>query len=398
MRTVLRFLCGDGLDDLSLRRAIELEDPEVFTPLVFRPSVQRALLLEWTGQLDDAHAGLQAVRRRCLEKGEEGELVFIAQHVVLSSIWRGEFVEADLVAEDAMVRARQLGGDTPLFLAHSLRAKLAAYAGREADARRAADAAAEIGRRTGSFRLAERVVAAMGFLDVSLGNYETAIATLQPLVAKFDPASSPTELPNAAFLPDAIEALAQLGRLAEAEPLVEALERNGRRLDRPWMLAVGARGRATLLAAVGDLDAASEAAQRAMAEHDRLWMPFERARTLLLLGQLQRRQRRKESASGSLQDAFESFEQLHIPLWADRARAELVRANVGPRRSGQLTPSEQRVAELAASGMKNRDVATALFISPKTVEANLARIYRKLAIKSRAELGRHMGKPEGSQK
>ena len=82
------------------------------------------------------------------------------------------------------------------------------------------------------------------------------------------------------------------------------------------------------------------------------------------------------------------------PLWADRARAELVRANVGPRQSGQLTPSEQRVAELAASGMKNRDVATALFISPKTVEANLARIYRKLGIKSRAELGRHMRKPE----
>ena len=50
------------------------------------------------------------------------------------------------------------------------------------------------------------------------------------------------------------------------------------------------------------------------------------------------------------------------------------------------------MAELAASGMTNRDVAAALFISPKTVEANLARIYRKLGIKSRAELGRHMGK------
>ena len=56
-----------------------------------------------------------------------------------------------------------------------------------------------------------------------------------------------------------------------------------------------------------------------------------------------------------------------------------------------LTPSEQRVAELAASGMTNRDVAAALFISPKTVEANLSRIYRKLGIHSRAELGRRMG-------
>ena len=229
---------------------------------------------------------------------------------------------------------------------------------------------------------------------MSLGNYAAALAAAEPLLSRFDPNSQATEIINAAFVPEVVEALVQLGRLAEAEPLVAALERNGRRLDRSWMLAVGARGRAMILAALGDLDGAGEAAQRALAEHDRLAMPFERARTLLLLGQLQRRQRRKEAASASLQEAFHVFEQLRTPLWADRARAELVRAKVGPRQSGQLTPSEQRVAELAASGMKNRDVATALFISPKTVEANLARIYRKLGIKSRAELGRHMRKPE----
>ncbi|MEN3319982.1 MAG: hypothetical protein V7643_3383 [Mycobacterium sp.] len=392
MRVILRFLCGEGFDEVNLDRAVALEDPDIFTPLVFRPSVQRALLLEWTGRPEESHHVLDAVRRRCLEKGEEGELVFIAQHVVLSSIWRGDFVEAGLVAEDAMERARQLGGDTPLFLANGMRAKLAAYAGREADARQAAEEAIEIGRRTGAFRLIERVVAALGFLEVSLGRYEAAMATMEPLVTSFDPASTPTELPNAAFLTDAIEALIQVGRGAEAEPLIDALERNGEHQDRAWMIAVGGRGRSMLLAARGDLHGAGAIAARAMAEHDRLPMPFERARTLLLLGQLQRRQRKKESASASLQEALDIFERLHVPLWADRARAELVRANVGPRQSGQLTPSEQRVAELAASGMKNRDVATALFISPKTVEANLARIYRKLGIKSRAELGRHMSR------
>jgi DNA-binding CsgD family transcriptional regulator len=391
MHVVLRFLSGEGFDEVDLRRAVELEDPDIFTPLVFRPSVQRALLLEWAGRLHEAHDVLEAVRRRCAETGEEGELVFIAQHVVLSSIWRGNFVEATLVAEDTMERARQLGGDTPLFLAHSLRAKLATYAGREAEAREAAETALEIGRRTGAFRLTDRVIAALGFLEVSLGRHGAAIATLQPLVAKFDPESTPTELPGAAFLPDAIEALIQLDRGDEAEPLIEALERNGERQDRAWMLSVGARGRSMLLAARGDIDRAGATAARAIAEHDRLAMPFERARTLLLLGQLQRRQRRKDAASASLQEAFDIFDKLHIPLWADRARTELARANVGPHQSGQLTPSEQRVAELAASGMKNRDVATALFISPKTVEANLARIYRKLGIKSRAELGRHMG-------
>jgi DNA-binding CsgD family transcriptional regulator len=348
--------------------------------------------MSWSGRVDEGHRELHAIRRRCVEKGEEGELIFIAQHVVLSDIWRGDFGEADLVTEDVMERARQLGGDTPMFLAHGLRAKLAVYAGRESEARRSASEALEISRRTGSFRMAERIVAALGFLEVSLSNYEAAAATLHPLISKFDPARSPTELPNAAFLPDAIDALVQLRRLAEAQTLVEALERNGERHDRAWMRAVGARGRSMLLAARGDLDAACSTAERAMKDHERLPMPFERARTALLLGQLQRRQRRKEAASESLQEAFDIFEKLAVPLWADRARAELVRANVGPRQSGQLTPSEQRVAELAAAGMKNRDVATALFISPKTVEANLARIYRKLGIKSRAELGRHMSK------
>ena len=222
----------------------------------------------------------------------------------------------------------------------------------------------------------------------------TAIATLQPLVNKFDPASSPTGVPKARnFLPDAIEALVQLGRFAEAEPLVEALERNGQRLDRPWMLAAGARGRSMLLAATGDLDAASAAAERALAVHDRLPMPFERARTQLLLGQLQRRQRRKESGvdhpAGRPRRVREAA---HPVVGRSRAGRTGARRRRTPRKRSQLTPSEQRVAELAASGIKNRDVATTLFISPKTVEANLARIYRKLGIRSRAELGRYMSK------
>jgi DNA-binding CsgD family transcriptional regulator len=187
----------------------------------------------------------------------------------------------------------------------------------------------------------------------------------------------------------------QLGRLADAEPLIHMLERNGTRLDRPWMLAVGARCRAMLFAARGDMNAANLAAHRAMAEHDRLPMPFERARTQLLLGQLQRRQRQKDAAATTLREAQATLAQLGIPLWADRAHTELARVNVAPAGTAALTPSERRVAELAASGMTNREVAVALFISPKTVEANLARIYRKLSIHSRAELGRRMSRPDG---
>jgi DNA-binding CsgD family transcriptional regulator len=392
MRSMLRFQSGLGYDAAAMARALELEEPDAATPLVFRPSVQNALLLEFIGELDRARGALDAVRLRCLDKGEEGEYVFIAQHVVLSSIWRGDFVKAQLVAEDAMEHARQLGGNTPMFLALSLCAQVAAFRGDQLEARRAISAALEIGERTGTFRLSERVLATLAFLEVSLGNYDAAVAACEPMLASFDPDSTPTELPTAGFLPDAIEALIQTGRLAEAEPLIDALERNGRRADRAWMIAVGARCRAMLLAARGDLDGALRTARAAVAAHDRLPMPFERARTLLVLGQVKRRHRKKELASARLQEVVSTLERLNIPLWADRARAELMRANVGPRQTGQLTPSEQRVAELAASGMKNRDVAAALFISPKTVEANLARIYRKLGIKSRAELGRHIGR------
>lgn len=392
MRVMLGFVAGKGFDDVSLQRALGLEDEHAFTPLVFRPRMQHALLLEWTGELDAARKALEAIRLRCMEMGEEGEYVFIAQHVVMSCVWAGDFVNANLVAEDAMERARQLSGGTPLFLAHSMRAPLAVFAGQEGEARRTIAAGLEIGRRTGTFRLGERLLAALGFLEVSLGNYADAIVALTPLLSAFDPESTPTELPGAGFLPDAIEALIQVGRIAEAAPLIEALERNGRRFDRAWMSAVGGRGRSMLLAAMGELDDAHAAAQQAMVEHDRVAMPFDRARTLLLLGQLERRMRKKESAYANLAAALDLFERYNVPLWTGRARAELARARVGPQASGQLTPSEQRVAELAASGMKNRDVASALFISPKTVEANLARIYRKLGIRSRAELGRHIGR------
>ena len=393
MLVVLRFAAGEGFDEETLQRALQLEDPEAYTPLVFRPAVQHALLLEWTGRLDEARGALDKIRARCLEKGEEGEHVFISQHVATNAMRRGDFVRANLLAEDALEKARQLGGNTSQFVAQSLRAQLSAFAGREDVARQAIDDALECARRTGTLRLAERVRAALGFLEVSLGNYEAAVAALQPMLSAFDPETTPTELPHASFLPDAIEALIHLDRLADAEPLIAALEHNGRRVNRRWMLAVGARSRAMLLAARGELDRAQEAAQRAMTAHGDLMMPFERGRTLLILGQIERRQRKRELASAHLQEALEIFERLNIPLWANRVRAELSRASVGSHRSGKLTPSEQRVAELVASGMKNRDVATALFISPKTVEANLARIYRKLGIKSRAELGRHIGRP-----
>ncbi len=122
-------------------------------------------------------------------------------------------------------------------------------------------------------------------------------------------------------------------------------------------------------------------------------MPFERARTLLLLGHYSGGSGEEGVRVGEPAGRAGHLRAAACALWADRARAELAHAEMSARgRASSPRRLSNAVAELAASGTKNRDVATTLFISPKTVEANLARIYRKLGIKSRAELGRHMGK------
>jgi DNA-binding CsgD family transcriptional regulator len=153
---------------------------------------------------------------------------------------------------------------------------------------------------------------------------------------------------------------------------------------------MGARCRGLVLAAQGDLDAAARSLDDALREHERLPMPFELGRTLLVLGLLQRRRNERRLAHESLEQALAIFNELGAPLWAARTSRELRPLGGRPTSRVALTPGEQRVAELAASGLTNRQVAAALFISPKTVEANLARAYRKLAIRSRAELGAYV--------
>ena len=229
----------------------------------------------------------------------------------------------------------------------------------------------------------------LGLVDVSVGKYDQSLEDLRPLISNVDRLSC-MEIIKAAFIPDAVEAMVAVGRLDEAEPMVAALERDGRRLDRTWMLATGARCRAMILAAQGDVDAAERAVRESIAEHARLPMPFERARTLLLFGQLQRRKRQKQGAAATLGEALQVFQELGTPLWVQRVTSELERTNVSPTRDFEMTPSERRVAELAASGHTNRDIAAKLFVSTTTVEANLTHVYRKLGVHSRAELGRVM--------
>jgi DNA-binding NarL/FixJ family response regulator len=385
LRVVFNFMCGAGVDNDGLQRALELENDQSTAPLPFQPKMQHAILMSWTGELATAREALRSIESRRIENGEESESIFIAYHRAMVEIWHGDFVEADRIANAAMDRAAHLDGDVALFSAVAIRSSVAAFQGRVEEARRDAQIALAASNRAEGRELGGWLVANLGFLEVSLRNYEAAATVLRPVVDGLFADPDYSEIIVASCVSDAVEAMVHLNQLDDAQRLTDLVERNGRRLDRAWMRGVAARARALLLGAHGDVIQAVDAAEEALGQHSRIAMPFEHARTLLLLGQLLRRQRRKQAAAKTLQDALNIFERLGTPLWADRARNELARSTLTP---GQtlLSASERRVAELAARGMTNRTIAAELFISPKTVDTNLSRIYRKLGIHSRAEL------------
>ena len=125
-------------------------------------------------------------------------------------------------------------------------------------------------------------------------------------------------------------------------------------------------------------------------------MPFERGRTLFLAGQACRRCKQYGHAAKALGEAVELFEALGAPLWAAKSREELARAGRPVAGVGALSETERRLADLAARGMSNREMAAQAFVSVKTVEANLSRVYRKLGVRSRAALAMALG-GEGAQ-
>jgi DNA-binding CsgD family transcriptional regulator len=190
--------------------------------------------------------------------------------------------------------------------------------------------------------------------------------------------------------------LINLGDLERAERLLTWLERRGCATGRRWTLATAARCRGLLLAAQGDTQGAVQVLDEALRHHQQLAMPFELGRTLLVAGQLQRRAKRERLARQHLEQALGIFESLPAATWAARARAELSRIGLRPPAPLELTATEERVAVLAAPGHTNRQVAAALFLSPRTVETNLARVYRRLEVSSRAELGAAMTRRESA--
>ncbi|MEV6110336.1 helix-turn-helix transcriptional regulator, partial [Streptomyces sp. NPDC051940] len=389
--TIIRYLGGQGLDEAALRRSLQLENPDVPTVSMLRPSLIAGALLAWTGRLAEGRERLVALRRRCLERGEESALMYVDFYLVGIECWSGDAAAALALAEDAEQRAEQLGSQVPRAIALTVRAAAEACAGRAEQAVAAAGEAVALFLDADCAAAAVWPAATLGAVRVAEGDHAAAAGVLGPVLAGLAGIGlvEPVPLPMVA---DGVEALVGLGRIEEAEPALALLEAAAGREPQLWAPVPAARSRALLLAARGRLDEAADAAEEAVAACSRLPgpMPLERARSLLVLGQVRRRRRQKRAAAEPLREALHVFEELGAAQWAERARDELRRAGPSAGGFGELTAVEERIARAVADGMTNREAAAALFISPKTVEAHLSRVYRKLGIRSRVQLSRYL--------
>ena len=180
-----------------------------------------------------------------------------------------------------------------------------------------------------------------------------------------------------------------------ARPSTGSAGRSRRPLERDWVLAHVTRCRGLVSAARGHVSEAASLLEHAVRQHETVGDAFGRARALLALGVIRRRERQKRAARDAIGAALGEFERLGAATWIEKARAELGRIGGRTREEG-LTAAERRVAALVAEGRTNREVAAALLLGERTVETHLSHVYAKLGVRSRAELARRFRPGEQS--
>ena len=375
------FLAGRRPSEDALADALALEQAIDAAPRPTPPSVVQALRLMYLDCIDEAREAFANALRRAANRGDEEMVEAVRFHSARLELRAGDWARAgELTDQISELAGQDLGHRSGLRA--WIRAQIAAYEGDESAAAYAADAVTA----GGDLEIRElEMQALLGFLELSRGNTAESVRLLEPLPTRLWELGygEPSHLQA---IPNLVDAYIELGRPDEARPLLEWYEQRSRALDHPLGLVQAARCQGLLAAASGDVDAAVAHFDAAL--DFGLPEPFENGRTLLARGIVLRRAKRRRDARDALEEACATFDRLGASQWAARAHGELARVAGRPPSRENLTATERRVADLVADGRSNKEVAAALFVTVKGVEAHLSRIYRKLGIKSRAELMR----------
>ena len=263
--------------------------------------------------------------------------------------------------------------------------RLDAVSGREQECRAHVERAVEVSRQLELDDLAEwQGAVALGLLELGLGHPGEAVRHLEQGVCDERGALIPGVARGHG---DLIEAYARANDPERARAALAEWEPRVRSYERGWALAVCARCEGLL----ADDDRIDEHFEEALRRHDEAPVPFDTARTHLAYGERLRRAHRRVDAREHLREALAAFDRLGARPWAERARAELAATGErlrkrDPYAAEELTAQELQVALIVAGGATNREAAAQLFVSPKTIEAHLGSVYRKLGIRSRTEL------------
>ena len=378
-----KFRAGHGLDHQMFRRAIEIERAHPYRRLSDRADAAYAALLKYADELEPAKTMLEELLSEARAAADLSSVAYSLDHLVDVALWQGQTELGRAYAEEHLEIAAHGG---LAFQGAQARCNLGFALAFNGELERARDVLIELRDDPASSPWhRHRAEGGLGFVALSGGDAVTAAVHLDNWWAMLgamhlgEPGYSRSHL-------DYLCALVGTGRGDDAGVVVETLSAQAERSGRGSAKAVAEIGRALLAADQGRLAEAATAMERPLRWYASSSLYFDHARALLLAGQVHRRAKAKAAAHAFIQQAADAFSSFPAPAWQIRATAELVRVNVRPSASKGLTETEHRVAVLAASGLRNRDVAAQAFMSVKTVEANLGRVYRKLGVRSRAEL------------
>jgi DNA-binding NarL/FixJ family response regulator len=388
----LRLLLGIAADREAVDRGWELQE----SARMWEFSTLGGNWPKLVDDFDTARDRLATYLERVRAQGDESSISQLAGYLAELECWTGNVEAARAYAAEAIELAEE--SDQRSYLVQGLRhmALVEVIGGSVGAARPLADRAVATAEELGDANVVAGAYSTRALVALTDGDHALVDRLCTLATERLDGIGMRDHAPYR-YHADHIEALIALGDLDRAQRLLERHATRGHLGPRPWILATAARCEGLIRSARGDAEGAAHSLAEAHARHAAVDMPFERARTLLVEGQVARRANHRREAVEALGVAIDIFERLGSVEWTARARADLGRVGIRRGRGDDLTPTELSVARLAARGLTNREMAAELYISPKTVEANLSRAYAKLGIRSRAELGAVMAERSREQ-